>query len=70
MARTDLGTLECPHLFPLHLYNPDGTTTEDKWVLLCGANGTSQGFTTGTAYWVGTFDGITFTPDTSFTAMA
>lgn len=65
MARTDLGTLECPHLFPLHLYNPDGTAIEDKWVLLCGANGTSQGFTTGTAYWVGTFDGITFTPDTS-----
>ena len=30
-----------------------------------GANGTSQGFTTGTAYWVGTFDGITFTPDSS-----
>ena len=65
MARTDLGTLECPHLFPLHLYNPDGTTAEDKWVLLCGANGTSQGFTTGTAYWVGTFDGITFTRDAS-----
>ena len=65
IARTDLGTLECPHLFQLHLYNPDGTTTEDKWVLLCGANGTSQGFTTGTAYWTGTFDGTTFTPDTS-----
>jgi levanase len=65
MARMDLGTLECPHLFPLHLYNSDGTTTEDKWVLLCGANGTSQGFTTGTAYWVGGFDGVTFTPDSS-----
>ena len=34
-------------------------------MLLCGANGTSQGFTTGTAYWVGTFDGNTFTPDSS-----
>lgn len=65
MACTDLGTLECPHLFPLHLYSPDGTTAEDKWVLLCGANGTSQGFTTGTAYWVGSFDGVTFAPDSS-----
>lgn len=63
MARTDLGAMECPHLFPLHLYKPDGTTTEDKWVLLCGADGSSQGFTTGTAYWVGSFDGVTFTPD-------
>ena len=64
MLRSDLGTMECPHLFQLHLYNSDGsTTTQDKWVLLCGANGTaSYNFTAGTAYWVGSFDGITFTP--------
>lgn len=63
MIRSDLGTMECPHLFPLHLYNADGTTGQDKWVLLCGANGTAAGFTTGTQYWVGSFDGTTFTPD-------
>jgi levanase len=64
MLRSDLGTMECPHLFQLHLYNSDGsTTTQDKWILLCGANRTaSYGFTAGTAYWVGSFDGITFTP--------
>lgn len=65
MARSDLGTMECPHLFQLHLYNADGSTTQDKWILLCGANGTSEGFTTGTAYWTGEFDGIAFTPDAS-----
>jgi levanbiose-producing levanase len=65
MSRTDLGTMECPHLFQLHLYNADGTTTEDKWILLCGANGTSSGFTTGTAYWVGGFDGSAFMPDST-----
>ncbi len=63
MARNDLGTMECPHLFELHLYAPDGSTTEDKWILLCGANGTVEGFTIGTAYWIGSFDGRTFTPD-------
>jgi levanbiose-producing levanase len=61
----DLGTVECPHLVQLHLYQPNGTSTSDKWVLLCGANGTSQNFTTGTAYWVGSFDGTQFTPDSS-----
>ena len=65
MIRSDLGTMECPHLVQLHLYQANGTTTADKWVLLCGANGTSQGFTTGTAYWVGSFDGTQFIPDSS-----
>jgi levanbiose-producing levanase len=65
MVRSDLGTLECPHLFQLHVYNADASTAGDKWVLLCGANGTTQGFTTGTAYWVGGFDGTAFTPDSS-----
>jgi levanbiose-producing levanase len=65
MIREDLGTMECPHLVQLHLYQSNGTTTGDKWVLLCGANGTSEGFTTGTAYWVGSFEGTQFTPDSS-----
>ncbi|MBR0559489.1 GH32 C-terminal domain-containing protein [Neokomagataea anthophila] len=58
-----LGTLECPQLIKLHLYNMDGTTTQDKWVMFCGCNGYEAGFTTGTHYWVGEFDGTTFTPD-------
>jgi len=53
--------MECSHLFKLHLYNPDGTTSSDKWVLLVGGDGTASGFTGGTCYWVGEFDGATFT---------
>ncbi|WP_159078619.1 glycoside hydrolase family 32 protein [Sphingobium yanoikuyae] len=55
------GVMECSHLFKLHLYNPDGTTSADKWVLLVGGDGTASGFTGGTWYWVGEFDGTTFT---------
>ena len=63
MSRNDLGTMECPNLIRLHLYDVDGTTRGDRWVMLCGANGTAQGFTSGTHYWVGQFDGVTYTPD-------
>lgn len=55
------GIMECSHLFRLHLYEADGTTWTDKWVLLVGGDGTAQGFTGGTYYWVGDFDGTTFT---------
>jgi levanbiose-producing levanase len=54
--------MECSHLFKLHLYDTDGRTSIDKWILLVGGNGTKRGFTVGTYYWVGDFDGITFTP--------
>ncbi len=57
------GVMECSHLFPLHLYEADGTTTVDKWVLLVGGDGTGSGFTGGTYYWVGNFDGTSFTAD-------
>jgi levanbiose-producing levanase len=63
LLRADLGTLECPNLFPLHLHGSDGKIAGDKWILLCGANGTARGFTTGTHYWVGEFDGHNFQPD-------
>jgi levanbiose-producing levanase len=53
--------MECSHLFKLHLYDADGTTSSDKWVLLVGGNGTARGFTGGTYYWIGDFDGTTFT---------
>lgn len=57
------GVMECSHLFPLHLYEADGTTAGDKWVLLVGGDGTASGFTGGTYYWVGDFDGTSFTAD-------
>ena len=63
LQNAELGTLECPNLFPLHLHGPDRKIAGEKWVLLCGANGTASGFTTGTHYWVGDFDGHTFQPD-------
>jgi levanase len=68
LVNTQLGTMECPNLFPLHLYASDGTTVmSDKWILLCGANGYLTGRTINTYYWVGSFDGITFTPDNAGT---
>ena len=57
------GVMECSHLFPLHLYEANGTTSGDKWILLVGGDGSSSGFTGGTYYWVGSFDGTSFTAD-------
>ena len=59
MLRDDLGQMECPNMFQLHLYNADASTGGDRWILLCGGDGTSAGFTRGTHYWVGSFDGTT-----------
>ncbi len=58
-----LGIMECPNLFPLHLYDASGNILSDKWILLSGANGYKTGRTINTYYWVGSFDGVTFTPD-------
>ena len=63
MLRNDLGQMECPNMFQLHLYNEDASYNSDKRVLLCRGDGSSGGFTRGTHYWVGSFDGTTFTPD-------
>lgn len=64
LAATTVGrVMECSHLFKLHLYDANGRTSVDKWILLVGGNGTSLGFTVGTYYWVGDFDGTTFTSD-------
>lgn len=58
----DVGrVMECSHLFKLHLYDEEGQISEDKWILLVGGNGTRNGFTVGTYYWVGDFDGTAFT---------
>lgn len=63
MFQSSIGVMECPNLFPLHLYDEDGSINGDKWVLLCGGSGSSVGFTGGTYYWVGSFDGTKFVPD-------
>lgn len=55
-----LGTLECPDLFQLKA--DDGTT---HWVMGASANGYLTGAPNTYAYWTGTFDGATFTPDTT-----
>jgi levanbiose-producing levanase len=62
---TEVGRImECSHLFNLHLYDANGAVVADKWILLVGGNGTKRGFTVGTYYWVGHFDGVTFTSTT------
>lgn len=61
---SDLGTLECPTLFPITLRDHHGQHKGTRWILLCSANGFQGGFTTGAHYWAGEFDGQTFTPDT------
>ena len=55
-----LGVLECPDLFPMAV---DGDPDDVRWVLLAGANGAAEGMTTGTTYWIGDWDGTTFTAD-------
>ncbi|KQM51892.1 hypothetical protein ASE69_20410 [Sphingomonas sp. Leaf208] len=63
-ASTIVGrVMECSHLFKLHMYEANGATSADRWVLLVGGNGTKLGFTVGGYYWVGDFDGMTFTSD-------
>ena len=52
--------LECPDLFPISV---DGDPDDVRWVLVAGANGAAEGMTTGTAYWVGTWDGERFVAD-------
>ena len=55
---TSLGTLECPDLFKIRA--DDGT---DKWVMGMSANGYQTGAPNTYAYWTGTFNGSSFTPD-------
>lgn len=56
------GVWECPNLFPLSL---DGDESNTKWVMLVGLNpgGPPGTVGSGTQYFVGSFDGTTFTPD-------
>ncbi|WP_375294198.1 GH32 C-terminal domain-containing protein [Microbacterium sp.] len=54
------GVWECPDLFPLAV---DGDPSDVRWVMLISLNEGAPGGGSGTQYVVGSFDGVTFTPD-------
>ena len=56
------GVWECPDLFPLTVEGTD----EQKWVLLLSINPGSPNGGSGTQYFIGQFDGKTFTLDEQF----
>jgi sucrose-6-phosphate hydrolase SacC (GH32 family) len=58
----ELGLWECPDLFELPVYDSNGNKTGSKWVLTVSINPTPTGGT-GMHYYVGNFDGNTFTAD-------
>lgn len=53
------GVWECPDLFPLDV---EGTGRR-RWVLVAGAAEAAPAGGSGTRYWTGDFDGVTFTAD-------
>ncbi|SDB65484.1 fructan beta-fructosidase [Flavobacteriaceae bacterium MAR_2010_188] len=53
------GVWECPDLFKLNIDNTD----EEKWVLLISINPGGPNGGSATQYFIGNFDGKTFTPD-------
>lgn len=57
-VRDDLGLLECPDIFAMTA--DDGSTT---WILGVSANAKHRRLPATYAYWAGSFDGSTFTPD-------
>jgi beta-fructofuranosidase/levanase len=54
------GNWECPDLFQLPV---DGDAANKKWVLMLGVNPGAVAGGSGTQYFLGQFDGNTFTPD-------
>ncbi|MDR6414552.1 glycoside hydrolase family 32 protein [Pseudarthrobacter sulfonivorans] len=56
------GEWECPDLFPLPV---DGDPDRTKWVLVVNVNPGAVAGGSGGQYFVGDFDGVTFTPDPS-----
>ncbi|TAE61260.1 MAG: glycoside hydrolase family 32 protein [Bacteroidetes bacterium] len=56
------GVWECPDMFPLSV---EGTNLS-KWVILSSINPGAPNVGSGTQYFVGEFDGKTFTPDNAF----
>jgi fructan beta-fructosidase len=57
------GIWECPDLFELPFYNDRGRTDQKRWVLVVNINGGTPAGGSGTQYFVGRFDGKTFTND-------
>lgn len=57
------GVWECPDLFPLPV---DGDPTQTKWVLLLSINPGGPNGGSATQYFIGDFDGSTFTLDPEF----
>jgi levanase/fructan beta-fructosidase len=59
------GVWECPNLYPLPLTLNDDNEQTIKWVLALGLNpgGPPGTVGSGTQYFIGDFDGMTFTPD-------
>ncbi len=57
--RDDLGLLECPDLFQMSV---DGDPSRTTWVLATSADGARYGRSANLAYWTGTWDGATFSP--------
>ncbi|WP_078856884.1 glycoside hydrolase family 32 protein [Streptomyces sp. NBRC 109706] len=57
-VRDGIGVLECPDIFRIE--TGDG---EARWVLGVSANGKEAGLPNTYAYWVGAFDGESFTPE-------
>lgn len=53
------GVWECPDLFPLNVEGSDA----EKWVLLISINPGAPNGGSGTQYFIGDFDGVTFTSD-------
>lgn len=58
--RSDLGMLECPDLFQMSI---DGDPARTTWVLGTSADGAQYGRSHNYAYWTGSWDGSSFTPD-------
>jgi levanase len=56
------GAWECPDLFPLAV---DGNPADTKWVVVVGTNPGAVAGGSGVQYFVGNFDGTTFTSDDS-----
>ncbi|MBT2534038.1 glycoside hydrolase family 32 protein [Arthrobacter sp. ISL-48] len=61
-ANADALEWECPDLFPLAV---DGDPANIKWVLIVSINPGAIAGGSGSQYFVGDFDGTTFTPDPS-----
>ncbi len=60
------GVWECPDLFPL---NVDGNPAAEMWVLLVSVGSGAPNGGSGTQYFIGSFDGETFTNDLPATAV-